>query len=158
MTSSDTPTHRSDADATAMQTQAKALANNHREALNQRARRIRRRIASAGLALFTAAFVGIYVQMASGHDPALTAASHRGAVSTSLTSTKATSSNAKSSGDETEASSTGKSADTTTSSSGGSSTSDESESGASSSDESSSGESSTGASSTAASSVTTSQS
>jgi hypothetical protein len=155
MTSSDTPTPRHDPDVTARQTQAKALANSHRQALHQRARRIRRRVASAGLALFTAAFVGIYVQMASGHDPALTTASHRSAVSTSLTTTKASSSNAKSGGDESGTSSTGESADTT---SGESSTSDESESSTSGGGESSRGDASSGESSTAASSVTTSQS
>jgi hypothetical protein len=49
----------------------KALARIRRDAMRQRARRIRRSVTGLALALFTAAFVGIYVQLASGHDPAL---------------------------------------------------------------------------------------
>jgi hypothetical protein len=66
----------------------KALARSRREGMRRRARRIRRSIAGVALALFTAAFLGIYVQLASGHDPALTAVAKRQAATTStLTST-----------------------------------------------------------------------
>ena len=49
----------------------KTLARIRRDAMRLRARRIRRSVTGLALALFTAAFVGIYVQLASGHDPAL---------------------------------------------------------------------------------------
>jgi hypothetical protein len=49
----------------------KALARIRRDAMRQRARHIRRSVTGLALALFTAAFVGIYVQLASGNDPAL---------------------------------------------------------------------------------------
>ena len=49
----------------------KTLARIRRDAMRQRARRIRRSVTGLTLALFTAAFVAIYVQLASGHDPAL---------------------------------------------------------------------------------------
>jgi hypothetical protein len=51
-----------------------------------RAQRIRRTVAGLALALFVAAFLGVYVQLASGHDPALDAAAKRQA-SVSSTST-----------------------------------------------------------------------
>jgi hypothetical protein len=49
----------------------KTLARIRRDAMRLRARRIRRSVTGLALALFTAAFVGIYVQLAAGHDPAL---------------------------------------------------------------------------------------
>ncbi len=49
----------------------KTLARIRRDSMHLRARRIRRSVTGLALALFTAAFVGIYVQLASGHDPAL---------------------------------------------------------------------------------------
>ncbi len=117
-------------DPTAKQLQAKALARRHREGLRRRARRIRRTVVSTALALFTAAFVGIYVQMASGHDPALSAAGKRATAVTNLASSE--SSNTTSTGE--------------TSESGTSATGESGES------------SSTGESSSSASAVTTSQS
>jgi type IV secretory pathway TrbL component len=116
------------------QLQARALAKGRLEAMRRRARRIRRTVASLAVALFATAFLIVYVQLASGHDPALVAnAAKRRAASTSVTSTDAAES-ATSASNATEAS-------TTTESSAGS----ESSSG--------SGESSSGASA-----VTTSQS
>jgi hypothetical protein len=47
-----------------------------------RARRIRQTVAGLAVALFSAAFLTVYVQLASGHDPALTAAAKRRASST----------------------------------------------------------------------------
>jgi hypothetical protein len=58
---------------TAEQLDARALARRHREAMRRRARRIRRSVAGFALALFAAAFLVVYVQLASGNDPALVA-------------------------------------------------------------------------------------
>jgi hypothetical protein len=49
----------------------RSLADARRAAIRSRARRIRRAVAAVALALFTAAFLAVYVQLASGHDPAL---------------------------------------------------------------------------------------
>jgi hypothetical protein len=53
------------------------LAQSRRAALRLRARRIRQGVAGLALALFSAAFLTVYVQLASGHDPALSAAAKR---------------------------------------------------------------------------------
>ncbi len=58
---------------TAEQLDARVLARRHREAMRRRARRIRRSVAGFAFALFAAAFLVVYVQLASGHDPALVA-------------------------------------------------------------------------------------
>jgi hypothetical protein len=65
---------------------AKLLAGAKRAALYRRARRIRRSVAALAVALFLAAFAGIYVQLATGHDPALVAAAQRRATTAQLTS------------------------------------------------------------------------
>jgi hypothetical protein len=62
----------------------KSLARSRREAMRLRTRKIRRSVAGLALSLFTAAFLAVYVQLASGHDPALTANAERRNVSTSL--------------------------------------------------------------------------
>jgi len=63
--------------------------------MRRRARRIRRAVASLAVALFATAFLIVYVQLASGHDPALVAnAAKRHAATTSTTSTEATSTSA----------------------------------------------------------------
>jgi phosphoglycerol transferase MdoB-like AlkP superfamily enzyme len=49
-----------------------------------RTRKIRRSVAGLTLGLFTAAFLAVYVQLASGHDPALSANAERRNLSTSL--------------------------------------------------------------------------
>jgi len=69
----------------------RALARAKREQMRLRARRIRRTIAAGGAGLFATAFVGIYVQLASGHDPALAAAAARRAAVTSSTTASASS-------------------------------------------------------------------
>ena len=51
----------------------KALAGERIAAMRARTRKIRIRVASGATALFVAAFGGIYAQMATGHDPALSA-------------------------------------------------------------------------------------
>jgi hypothetical protein len=118
---------------TTEQLDARALARRHRAALRQRTLRIRRSVAGLALALFAAAFLIVYVQLASGHDPALVANAARRAEA-----------NPGAAGDSSTTSTSGES--TTSSSSSGSETSSESSSPES-------GESSAGASA-----VTTSQS
>jgi hypothetical protein len=58
---------------TAEQLRARTLAASRREAMRLRARRIRRAAAGLTVTLFVTAFLIIYVQLASGHDPALVA-------------------------------------------------------------------------------------
>jgi type IV secretory pathway TrbL component len=88
------------------QLQARALAKGRLEAMRRRARRIRRTVASLAVALFATAFLIVYVQLASGHDPALVAnAAKRRAASTSVTKTDAAES-ATSASDAAEASTT----------------------------------------------------
>ena len=70
------------------QLDARALARSRRAAMHRRARRIRRSIVSLTAALFSAAFLAIYVQLASGHDPALSKA--RTTTSATLASTPTT--------------------------------------------------------------------
>jgi uncharacterized membrane protein YgcG len=50
---------------------ARTLAQSKREAMHRRARQIRRSVAALAVALFTAAFLAVYVQLASGNDPTL---------------------------------------------------------------------------------------
>jgi hypothetical protein len=69
---------------------AKALASSHREAIRRRTRRIRRSVAGLAVALFSAAFLVVYVQLASGHDPALVANASRRAGATSTESAAGT--------------------------------------------------------------------
>ena len=52
------------------QRDAKALAQSHRDAIRRRTRRIRRSVAALAMTLFAVAFLVVYVQLASGHDPA----------------------------------------------------------------------------------------
>ena len=78
------------------QLQGKAIARARLEAMQRRARRIRRYVSGTACALFVAAFLGVYVQLASGNDPALLAASkHTGTSTTALTASTTTSSAAK---------------------------------------------------------------
>jgi hypothetical protein len=87
------------------QLQARALARARREAMLRRARRIRRAVAGLAVALFVATFLVVYVQLASGHDPALVAnAAKRRAVSTSVTSTEASAAESSTSAEAAEAS------------------------------------------------------
>lgn len=64
---------------------AKELAFARRDALLERARRIRRSVASLAALLFVTAFLVIYVQLASGHDPALVADTKRAAAASTHT-------------------------------------------------------------------------
>jgi hypothetical protein len=86
----------------------KLLAHTRREALAHRARRIRRSVAGLAVALFTVVFVIVYVQLASGHDPALvanarrrTAAATEAASAGKSSSSEANSSETSSAGTET---------------------------------------------------------
>lgn len=55
--------------------EAKLLAWSKRDGMRRRARRIRRSVSAGAAALFATAFLAVYVQLASGHDPALSASS-----------------------------------------------------------------------------------
>ncbi len=61
----------------------KELAAARRESMRLRARRIRRSVAGLAGTLFAIAFLVVYVQLASGNDPALTAAAARSSSSSS---------------------------------------------------------------------------
>jgi hypothetical protein len=132
---------------TSEQPDPRVTARRHRDALRQRTRRIRRSVAGLALALFAVAFLIVYVQLASGHDPALVTNSERRAAASTAGASSSTSSTLSTGGD---ASTSGESStateSTTSSGSGSGETSSESSS-------SESGESSAGASA-----VTTSQS
>ena len=107
----------------------RALAAAKRAQMRLRARRIRRTIATGAAGLFATAFLGIYVQLASGHDPALVAAAAR----RSSTSTNATASTKSGSSSGGESSSSGQSKTSTSSTSSGESSSTGEESSSSSS-------------------------
>ena len=91
------PSPRRPARDTTEQLDPKALAASRREAMRRRAFRIRRSVTGLALALFTAAFVGIYVQLASGNDPALTSAAKRHATTTSTSAASTATSGSESS-------------------------------------------------------------
>jgi hypothetical protein len=63
----------SDTPSTPGQMDARALASSRREALRRRTRRIRRSVAGLAVTMFALVFAIVYVQLASGHDPALSA-------------------------------------------------------------------------------------
>jgi uncharacterized membrane protein YgcG len=60
---------------------AEALVREHRDALRRRAWRIRRSVAAVAVTMFAVAFLVVYVQLASGHDPALVANADKRAAS-----------------------------------------------------------------------------
>ncbi|MBN1528260.1 MAG: hypothetical protein JW895_04330 [Thermoleophilaceae bacterium] len=62
----------------------------------ERARRIRQTVAALAVAAFLALFAGIYVQMATGHDPALGASAAQTAASDSGTTSAASDDSAES--------------------------------------------------------------
>jgi hypothetical protein len=62
--------------------------------MRRRARLIRRSVATFAAALFSAAFLVIYVQLASGHDPALVANTKHAAVTSTVSSAGSTESTA----------------------------------------------------------------
>ena len=61
-----------------------------------RVRRIRARVAASATALFLAAFSGLYVQMATGHDPALGTSTAQVASATQATRSSTTTSSTSS--------------------------------------------------------------
>ncbi len=63
----------SDTPSTPGQMDARALASSRREALGRRTRRIRRSVAGLAVTMFALVFAIVYVQLASGNDPALSA-------------------------------------------------------------------------------------
>jgi hypothetical protein len=141
------------------QLRARAFAGSRREAMRNRARRIRRAVAGLAVTLFATAFLIVYVQLASGHDPALVAnAAKRPAavVSTNQASAADTSKSASTEADtSSESTSDG---DTSSGSESATSTGSESTSSSDSSSGTEAASSESSESSSGASAVTTSQS
>lgn len=86
-------------------TDARRLVRVRLAAKRRRARRIRQTVLAFSVAVFMAMFATIYVQLASGHDPALSASSKKAAASTATgsgssesSSSNSTSSNSASTG------------------------------------------------------------
>src|SRR4051794_26306339 len=80
------------------QLNARALAKGRRAAMLRRARRIRRAVVGLVAALFSAAFLAVYVQLASGHDPALS--TRQNATPATVVQSSTSSSSPSSSGEE----------------------------------------------------------
>jgi hypothetical protein len=145
--------------STTEQLQAKALARGRREAMRLRARRIRRAVMGLAMALFASAFLIVYVQLASGHDPALVAnAAKRRTTSMSVTSTEAGAAESSTSAGTTEASTGSEDSTATEDSTDGDSSAGSDDSAATESSTASGSTSGSGQPSSGASAVTTSQS
>jgi hypothetical protein len=86
---------------TAEQLDARALARTRLEAMRRRTRRIRRSVTGLALALFAASFTIVYVQLASGHDPALVASARKRAAAASAASSSAGASSSSAAGEST---------------------------------------------------------
>jgi hypothetical protein len=142
MDSPDTPSRR--APRTPQKERAMALAQERRQTILVRARRIRRGVAALTAMLFSVAFLVIYVQLASGHDPALVANAKRAATEKSSSDSGTSTTAAGATSSSTESSETKEPSETEESSEGKASSEDE--------------ESATGEESSGASAVTTSQS
>jgi hypothetical protein len=100
----------------------RALARQKLIAMRRRARRIRRLVAGLAAATFTAAFLAVYVQLASGHDPALSAAAKRSSTSATQQSNASAreSTSSSASGGESSSSSSSSSGESSASSPSGS--------------------------------------
>jgi hypothetical protein len=85
---------------------ARAIADERRHAMRRRARRIRRSVTGLALALFLSAFLVVYTQLATGHDPALTANAARRSAASSTIQKPTTSSGGGASGSDTSTSTT----------------------------------------------------
>jgi hypothetical protein len=83
MAPSEPLTPRPAPDKGARQVRARAAAQSKRDALRRRARRIRHSVAVVTAVLFCTLFLVVYVQLASGHDPALSATSKNTSTSAS---------------------------------------------------------------------------
>lgn len=142
---------RDDADRDERRRRAQALAEEKRGTLLRRSRRVRRSVAALTVTLFVAAFATIYVQLASGNDPALKAAAQRHSATSSGSSGSSSSGSGGSSSEEASGSNGTESSSSGTESSGTSSGSGEAGSGGES-------ESSSSIESSSPSSVRTSQS
>jgi hypothetical protein len=97
------------------------MADEHRDAMRRRARRIRQSVTGMAVALFLCAFLVVYVQLASGHDPALTANALRRSAASAIKQRSATPSGAGASKEHSAAQSTSETTgdqETSTSSSG----------------------------------------
>lgn len=104
------------------QARARALAQERREAIRVRERRIRRSVAALAATLFSVAFLVIYVQLASGHDPALVANAKRATAENTSSNTESLTGSGSESGESSteSSSSTGEESSSTESSSGAS--------------------------------------
>lgn len=89
-------------------TDAKRLVRARLAAKRRRARRIRQTVLAFSVAVFVAMFATIYVQLASGNDPALSASSKKAAVS-STTSASGSSESSSSNGTSSNSAGTGSS-------------------------------------------------
>ena len=81
----------------------RALARRKLAAVRRRARRIRAGVIALAIAIFLLAFAGIYTQLATGHDPALSKSTRKTATSTSQGSQPSASESQSSSASTTEA-------------------------------------------------------
>lgn len=98
------------------QPDASGLVAERLRARKRRVSQIRRRIAAIAAATFLATSGGIFVQLASGHDPALVAAAAKtAATTTSTTAGSSSSSSGSTSGSSSSSSSSGKATAVTTS-------------------------------------------
>ena len=85
----------------------RTLARQKLIAMRRRARRIRRLVAGLAAATFTAAFLAVYVQLASGHDPALSTAAKRSTTSATQQTRGESSSSSSGSGESSTSSPSG---------------------------------------------------
>jgi hypothetical protein len=104
MNSHDSTSDRRPSNAIAEQLTGRARADSRRAAIRRRTLTIRRSVAAVAAALFSAAFLTLYVQLASGHDPALAKAAKH-ATSATASSGVTTSASASSASTGAEASS-----------------------------------------------------
>ena len=105
------PSSRQPRTYTPEQQRARATGMARAAAMRGRARRIRRSVAALSAALFSAIFMVVYVQLASGHDPALTANARKASTATSIgVNSSSESSTAAETASSTESSSTESSA------------------------------------------------
>jgi hypothetical protein len=92
---------------------ARAAARSKRAAMHRRVRRIRRYVAGLAASLFSVAFLVVYVQLASGHDPALSAKKSTAASASNATTSTASSNGSTASTGSTESTGTTESSGST---------------------------------------------
>jgi cytoskeletal protein RodZ len=118
----DTATAKQPRRPSSEQLDPRALARSRRSAMRRRVHRIRRAVVGFAAALFAVAFLAVYVQLASGHDPALSAKKGTTTTPTATTSsTPTTSSESSASSSSASAGSSGESSSSGTESTQGTS-------------------------------------